>query len=186
MKKLLIITFVLLTVFFNVLTAKADTGDWKMYFIMRIEMTDNALINHGQAVALHAQLLNRFSAEPGVANTVYTNWVQDGRQGEDPADWYFSDFAEPTTGPYLPVRWFYMGGQVESVDVGVSYEDTDYMLSSYWLASYSDAYVSNGAWMAMLVITNRIYENLPGWLSSGMLVPYCDEPLAGVPGPACP
>lgn len=155
--------------------AQAELGDWKMYVIWRADCSEEEMFNHGQANALVSQLMNKYSSEPGHANDVWVDWVQDGRQGEDPEDWLFWDGFDP----WLPVAMMYMGGGLYTEDVALDdSEDTDYMLTMYWDASFGES----GAYMVMAIITNRIYD--PGFLS--LFNNYCDMPFPNTPPPVCP
>lgn len=175
MKKLLLLVVCLLLLM--PAKAKAELGDWKLYVIIRYEMYGQDMINYGQMVALVQQLINRFDSEPGHAEDVFVDWVQDGRQGEDADEWWYNE----DTSPWLPTGRMYMGGELYSEDVALDdSEDTDYMQSMYWSASIPGYVVGN--YTVMILITNRIYD--PSIF--GFMIPYCDYPLANTPKPVCP
>lgn len=186
MRKLLLVLVCAAMLLFYGGGAMAELGPWRMYVVMLYENQYLGLLNYGQATALIAQMVNRFSAEPGVADTIYTAWVQDGRLGEGADEWMYSNWPAGDDEEHLPVGWFYMGGDIPDEGVPIdSSEDTDYMLTVYWDAEYATTRHPSGNWTAMMVITNRIFEGLSGWLSMGLLMPYCQFPLEGTPGLIC-
>lgn len=152
-------------------------GDWKLYVIIRMEIHDEGLFNYGQMNALVQQLINRFDAEPGHAEDVFVNWVQDGRQGANAADWWYNEHNRA----WLPTGMMFMGGELYEEGVAIdSSEDTDYMQAMYWSEEFPG--YTTGMYSVMVLITNRIFDQS---LFDSMH-PYCDFPLTGTPPPVCP